>query len=360
MVYNRFARWCAEKGYKIEIFTPGDGKTQQIENVKIHSIEMLAPFRYYRDLYFDLLPIRPRLYDYFEQNPFDLIHIVSQGHMGFLALLVAAKAKLPKISCYHTAVPEYAESRALKFFGDNAFGRTLGKIGFDLTWWFQRKLFLSSSMILVPTKSIMEMVDRELGIPTGYFTRGVDSEAYSPKKRKARNEDRPVTLYAGRISIEKNLKLLERLELTNGDGLQFVGDGPYTDTLRENLPAARFDGFLTGEDLQNAYANADVFVFPSKTDTFGNAVLEAMSSGLPVVVTDVLGPKDFVKHEETGFIAGSDEEFVRYHRMLVDDADLRKRMGRNAREYAKSCNWDSIFENQVIGNYRKVIEEERG
>jgi glycosyltransferase involved in cell wall biosynthesis len=165
-----------------------------------------------------------------------------------------------------------------------------------------------------------------------------------------------VTLYAGRVSIEKNLQLLRKLDLSGGRDLVVVGDGPYTETLRAAQPQARFTGFLTGADLQQAYADADIFVFPSKTDTFGNAVLEAMASGLPVIVTDVLGPKDFVRHGETGFIASGDEEFVEYHRRLVRDHDLRARMGRAARAYALTCSWDAIFEEQLIGNYRRVIE----
>lgn len=357
MVYNRFARWCERNGYQIEIFTPAREPLQEMGPVKIHSIDPIAPIPYYRGLAFDIFPLRKNVEKYFEQNAFDLIHIATQGHIAIIALRVASQQKLPKISCYHTAIPEYAQSRFIQALGNNPVGRWLADRAFDLCWWYQRRLYLSSQLILVPTKSIKNMIDKELGIPTGYFTRGVDSEAFSPAKRRRDNESEPVTIYVGRISIEKNLELLEQLDLRGGENTILVGDGPYTNTLKRHLPQAEFTGFLKGEELQQAYASADIFVFPSKTDTFGNAVLEAMSSGLPVVVTNELGPKDFVRHGETGFVAESDEEFISYHRLLLKDDELRKRMGQKAREYALTCNWDSIFETQLIGNYRKVIED---
>lgn len=361
MVYNRFARWCADKGYDVEIFTPGDGDFDEFGTVRVHNIGMFVPIPYYRDLSYDVTDaffIRRKIVRYMAERGFDLVHIATQGHMGVAALRVAAKLGLPKISCYHTAIPEYAYDRFFKL-GDNPLGRSIAKAAYELCWWYQRKLFRSSSLILVPTQSIKEMVEEEIGVPSAFFTRGVDSTAFSPENGNKPNGHNPKTLYAGRISVEKNLQLLEKLDQSEGENMVFVGDGPYTTTLRRNLPRAHFTGFLHGNALQEAYASADIFVFPSKTDTFGNAVLEAMASGLPVVVTNVLGPKDFVRHGETGFIAENDEEFVHYHRMLLEDDDLRKRMSAQARAYALTRSWDTIFETELIDNYRRVIEEAR-
>lgn len=359
MVYNRFARWCKRHNYQVEIFTPGKkDETEDRGPVKIHTVKMLLPFPYYHGLYFDILPRKAKLRKYFAENSFDLIHIATQGHAGLQGLHIARKFNLPQISCYHTAIPEYARDRFLKVLGENPLGRALAKGAYNLCWWYQRKLFKSSHMILVPTQSIKDMVEHELCIPGAYFTRGVDSEAFSPEKRQ-RSSKKVISLYAGRISIEKNLQLTEKLDLPGGQGITFVGDGPYKSHLEKTLPEAQFTGFLKGDDLQQAYADADIFLFPSKTDTFGNAVLEAMSAGLPVVVTNVLGPKDFVIHGETGFIADSDEDFVRYHKLLVDDAALRKEMGKKARTYALKQSWDHIFETQLIDNYRKVIRENK-
>ena len=160
------------------------------------------------------------------------------------------------------------------------------------------------------------------------------------------------------MSVEKNLALLYRLFDDGGGGLVVVGDGPFRKSMCKRLPQADFAGFLHGDDLARAYASADILVFPSKTETFGNAVLEAMASGLAVLVTDEGGPKDFVRHGETGLVAHGDDDFVELHRRLVADAELRKRLGSNAREFAYTQSWDQIFEEQILGIYKKVIAAE--
>jgi glycosyltransferase involved in cell wall biosynthesis len=357
MVYNRFARWCAEKGYEVHIFSPGKSGTIDMGSVQVVNVPMRIPFPYYRGLHFDLWPNYKFVRRYFEKNSFDLVHLATQGHAGLLGMMIASKHSIPLVSCYHTAVPEYGYDRAIAAMGDNIFGRFFGKMSLSISWWFQQILYRNSRLMFVPTRSIEEMVTRHLDIKTSIWSRGVDSKAFSPAKRENRSNGDARTIYAGRISIEKNLALLKQLHLHRGKGMVFVGDGPYTDHLKKEMPEAEFTGFLVGEPLQTAYASADIFVFPSKTDTFGNAVLEAMSSGLPVVVTNVLGPKDFVEHGATGFIAESDEEFVAYHERLKKDTGLRKKMGANAREYALSQSWDHVFESQVIEKYRNVLAE---
>ena len=360
MVYRRFARWCAARGITLEIFTPGSRPLEKIGSVTIHSVEMITPVPYYRDLYYDAFPLRPKIDRYFEQHDFDLVHIATQGHMALVGLRAAGAAGLPKISCYHTKMPEYAASRFLRFFGDNPLGRRMARLAEDLSWWYQHRLYQSSQLILVPTTSAQTIIEKRVGVPSAVFSRGVDSAAFSPDHRKReKNDTRIRNLYVGRVSIEKNLDLLAMLDPPGGSGLHIVGDGPYRSTLQQRLPEAVFPGFLEGKNLARAYASADVFVFPSKTETFGNAVLEAMASGLPVLVTNEGGPKDFVVDGETGFVTSSDEEFVERNRQLAADNELRNRLGANAREYANTCNWDGIFEKQVLDNYRKVIEEWR-
>jgi glycosyltransferase involved in cell wall biosynthesis len=216
-------------------------------------------------------------------------------------------------------------------------------------------------LILVPTESARGSIKEKVGVPTAVFARGVDCEEFGPHHRARREGDGELrSLFVGRISVEKNLSLFTKLATTGGRGLVFVGDGPYKGYLQQQLPEAIFPGFLRGGDLARAYASADIFAFPSKTETFGNAVLEAMASGLPVLVTDVGGPKDFVVDGENGLVARSDAEFIDLHRQLTDDEELRSRLGRKAREFALTCEWDRIFESQVLGSYRKVIAEWAG
>jgi glycosyltransferase involved in cell wall biosynthesis len=129
--------------------------------------------------------------------------------------------------------------------------------------------------------------------------------------------------------------------------LYFVGDGPYSQALSEILPEACFTGYLRGEQLAAAYASADIFVFPSTTDTFGNVIIEAQASGVPVVVSDSGGPKELVEDNANGLVTKSHDvdDFARAIRTLVCDPALRQRMGERARESVVNRTWPSAFRN---------------
>jgi alpha-1,6-mannosyltransferase len=161
-------------------------------------------------------------------------------------------------------------------------------------------------------------------------------------------------LYVGRVAPEKNLDLLARVFAGRVDvDLTIVGDGPSSAELQQRLPGARFTGRLTGDALTSAYREADFFVFPSRTDTLGNVVLEAMASGLPAVVTDSMGPKELVDHGRTGFVAGSDAAFAAAVDTLVADRALRRAMGAAARRFAETRSWDAIFA-QLLRYYEQT------
>jgi len=201
----------------------------------------------------------------------------------------------------------------------------------------------------------------ERGIPAEklkILPRGLDTRLFHPAKRDARfwqlrglREDEVGMLFVGRISKEKNLDTLvastRRLaEWKLPVRPLFVGDGPYLAEMKRLLPDALFTGYLRGEELANAYASADFFVFPSTTDTFGNVVLEAQASGLPVIVSDVGGPRDLVQHGRDGFItkALDSGELAEAIRRLVEDPKLRERMGLLARGRVETRDWSEAFE----------------
>ena len=158
-------------------------------------------------------------------------------------------------------------------------------------------------------------------------------------------------LFVGRISKEKNLDLIVTVaSRLKGSKVPvrpiFVGDGPYMAEMKKLLPNAIFTGYLDGEDLARAYASADFFVFPSTTDTFGNVILEAQSSGLPVIVSDIGGPRDLVEHGTDGLITkGHDAaELAEAICTLANDSTLRLNMGKAARVRVESRNWTEAFE----------------
>lgn len=165
--------------------------------------------------------------------------------------------------------------------------------------------------------------------------------------------------YVGRLSVEKNIALLSRvereLETIGVKEIRFliVGHGSEEAALRKTLGKAEFAGVLRGRDLAQAYANMDVLVFPSHTDTFGNVVLEALASGVPAVVTPDGGPKYIVRDRDTGFIA-PDDGFARAIGELARDRDRLQQMRLNARQYAVGCSWDAVFEKVYTGYHRAL------
>jgi glycosyltransferase involved in cell wall biosynthesis len=196
------------------------------------------------------------------------------------------------------------------------------------------------------------------------MVRGVDTELFTPFRRTKAGG--PLSLgFVGRISPEKNVRFLAQLEsavLAAGvNDFQFVvvGDGSELRWLKNNLRKARFTGVLRGEELARAYADMDIFVFPSQTDTFGNVILEAQASGVPAVVTSQGGPRFIVEQGRTGFIAGDDQDFIRLVLFLMSHAEFRKTMAREARVQAKSRCWARVCE-RVYDVYAQAAEQAGG
>jgi glycosyltransferase involved in cell wall biosynthesis len=189
------------------------------------------------------------------------------------------------------------------------------------------------------------------------FPRGLDTELFHPERRdpaffqKFGAHDGEVRLlYVGRVSREKDLDFLATAYRHLRDQgmpvhLIVVGHGPYAEEFAKSLPEATLTGYLTGKELATAYASADIFVFPSTTDTFGNVIIEAQASGVPAVVSDSGGPKELVQHNENGFITKSHDldDYTRAVRALVVDPARRKAMGDRARQSVLDRTWPSAL-----------------
>jgi glycosyltransferase involved in cell wall biosynthesis len=231
------------------------------------------------------------------------------------------------------------------------------------------------SLVLVPSHSTASEL-AEKGIAREkirVFPRGVDTNLFHPARRngsldaicKAPNALK--MLYVGRISREKNLEVLARvfrslIESGKNVSLIVVGDGPYREQMEQTLrdTPSVFTGYVQGEALASIYASSDLFVFPSTTDTFGNVILEAQASGLPVVVTDCGGPQENMIHGETGIVVAGKNEVALLEAIavLLDDPDRLKRMGRTARELVERRTFDGAFE-QTWQLYADVSEHEK-
>ncbi len=196
--------------------------------------------------------------------------------------------------------------------------------------------------------------------------RGVDAELFSPAKRTV--NDGLVRLgFVGRLRAEKNVRLLVDLEKrllemgkTNFKFL-IVGEGDEREYLEKTMKTAEFTGFIAGEQLAEAYANMDIFVFPSETDAFGNVAQEANCSGVPAIVSNLGGPKFIIKEGESGFVAENLEDYVKYSVDLMENPEKLSKMKQAARDFVVANSWDTVFDG-VYAAYRKTLEiaRERG
>lgn len=208
----------------------------------------------------------------------DHIHIVTEGPLGYMARRYCAAQGRPFTTSYHTKFPEYLKARL-------AMGET----------WAYRRLrdfHNSGAGTLVATKSLADDLVTRGFTKLKPWTRGVDNVLFRPERRRPLDLPRPIFLNVGRVAIEKNLPAFLDLDLPGSKVV--VGEGPELSRLKRRYPDAHFLGHLPSEALADTYASADVFVFPSRTDTFGNVIIEALASGTPVAAFPVTGPIDII------------------------------------------------------------------
>src|SRR5271170_6969822 len=294
----------------------------------------------------------------------DIIHITGPSENGMLGAGLANHLHLPLAASRHTNVHEYAAKRSnglLRHFcrGDaaqTAATQTIERLALLAT----ARLYSLARILFAPNPGLCRLLEKETGRPCHLMQRGVDTQLFSPAHRQRRPGDDAFVLgFVGRLSVEKNIALLaqvqQQLTACGVDDFRFlvIGQGAEEGWLRQHLPGAEFPGVLRGEALSRAYANMDLFVFPSHTDTFGNVVLEALASGVPAIVTPDGGPPTIIREGETGFIA-RDEDFAAAAARLIADPALHAQMRQAAREDGLSTSWDAVFE-AVYDAYQTVL-----
>jgi phosphatidylinositol alpha 1,6-mannosyltransferase len=281
----------------------------------------------------------------------DVVQITGPSDLGMLGALIAHKLGIPLAASWQTNLHLYARCRLspmLSFLPKPASARLLKAVEY---WSFRAaaRFYRIPRLLFAPNQEMVERLDRATGKPCFLMSHSVDATVFSPQFRD--RDSGPFTIgYVGRLTAEKNVRRLAQLEqslLARGHRdfrILVVGQGAEAIWLRHNMQHAEFTGVLTGKNLSRAFANMDLFVFPSETDTFGLAVLEALSSGVPAVVTAVGGPRYTVQHGKTGYIANNSDDFVTFTELLLTQPGLLSRMGSAAREYALSSSWEQIFE----------------
>lgn len=337
MTIRRLINTARERGVNLTVLTCGADGAEVPEGVRQFPAVGDFVLPEYPELKLSFPPILD-IMQYIEQQGITRIHISTPGTMGLLGLLIARLMDIPAAGTYHTDIPQYVRSLT-----DDEF---LEQAAWNYMIWFYSQM----EEVLVPSVGTREQLHAH-GLALEKMRplpRWVDAEQFSPSKRVAGYwqvqglGNDCVLLYVGRVSKEKALDQLscafrqlvdEGLELS----LAIVGDGPYREELEAELSGypVRFTGYLQGEALQQAYASADLFVFPSATDTFGNVVLEAQASGLAVIVSDSGGPCELMAAEESGLVveAGNLPQLTSAIRRLATDRDLLQRMGAAAHSF---------------------------
>ena len=278
------------------------------------------------------------------QRP-DCIYVATQGPLGVAAVMAAKRLGIPASSGFHTNFQSYS-----RYYGLGALERVLCAYG----RWFHNR----TAITLVPTRQTQAVI-RKMGITnTGLWSRGVDCQRFTPHKRDPSlreswglTEHDLAVLYVGRLASEKNLRMaaacFERIRgLHPNARFVLVGDGPLRQPLEERHPDYLFCGTQRGESLARHYASGDLFLFPSKTDTFGNVVLEAMASGLGVVAFDDAAAAEHIRHDDNGLKSAlcEDEAFINNALRLADQPSLLNRLRAQARLDALDLSWNSQIE----------------
>lgn len=293
----------------------------------------------------------------------DLVHITGPGDFGILGFWAAHSLGIPLVASWHTNLHEYAGRRLDKLASrlPASWRNRIVRWGEDLSFDALMRFYRLPRFTLAPEESMIRLLRDRTHRPAYFLPHGVDTDFYSPSRHNRRTDSFCIG-YVGRLTPEKSVRLFVELEqrLRAAGQLEFrlmlVGEGSEKGWLRKNLSSAELPGILRGEALAEAFANMDVFVFPSRTDTFGLVLLEAMASGVPVVVCPETSVRVGVQHGVTGFVAEDVGGFTESVLRLMNNEALRRDMSCAARRFACSRAWSRVFE-QVYRTYEIGLAE---
>jgi glycosyltransferase involved in cell wall biosynthesis len=295
-----------------------------------HQVRFVTPQRFrsvscptYPEIRLSLMPYAG-VRRYIREFDPDALHIATEGPLGIAARRYCVRHQLAFTTAFHTRFPEYVHARM--------------RIPVDLTYRWLRYFHAPSRALMVPTPALRRELRARGFANTAAWTHGVDTVTFSPGDRGHLLAQRPIFLYVGRAAVEKNIEAFLKLDLPGSKWV--VGEGPMRAGLERRYPQVRFEGIKTPGELARYYRAADVFVFPSLTDTFGLVMLEALACGTPVAAFPVSGPVDVIGDSGAGAL----------------DADLRRACLRalnicrdKARRHAERFAWEDAV-GQFAGN----------
>jgi glycosyltransferase involved in cell wall biosynthesis len=311
-----------------------------------------VPFFLYPDVQWAFPRLRDVVEDLAAFDP-DVVHVATEFSLGIAGVKAARQLDLPLVASAHTDYDQYA-------------GRYGVPWALRAGWHYLRWFYGQAHRVLCPSRIYEAAVHRHGVTHTGIWSRGVDPEVFSPRFRSpayraalGAGPDDLVVTYIGRIAREKNLGLLleawESLAHARGGAqLVLVGRGPLEDDIRRReIPGVHVTGLLLGDALSTAYASADIFAFPSRTETFGNSLLEAMGSGLSCLAAAGGGVLEFAEHGRNAWLVEPDSATAVRDglRRLLGDEPLRRQLADGALATARARGWDEVYE-RLLEDYR--------
>ncbi|MFL5401685.1 MAG: glycosyltransferase family 4 protein [Gemmatimonadales bacterium] len=355
----RLTQALEDRGHQVRVYSASYPlPAGQSDRPEVHRSPSIPLF-----LYPDVQWAFPRLRDVIEDagrfRP-DVVHVATEFALGLAGLKTARQLRLPVVASAHTDYDKYATRYGVDW-------------ALRMGWHYLRWFYGQAHCVLCPSRIYEEHLHSRGVSHTGLWSRGVDPAHFHPRFRSDAYRQSlglgPTDLlvtYIGRIAREKNLALLieawEALAPYRGSAqLALIGRGPLEEEIRRReIPGVHVAGLMHGADLSAAYASADIFAFPSATETFGNSLLEAMGSGLPSLVAASGGVLEFAQHGENAWLVAPNDPgaIAAGLRRLLDDPGLRRRLSEGGLRTARERQWDEVY-NRLLQDYREAMESRR-
>ncbi|KAA8498997.1 Sulfoquinovosyl transferase SQD2 [Porphyridium purpureum] len=361
---NRFKtllKWLNQAGDEVLVITPDNSPDapSEFEGAKIINVR---GFRFplykhitlsfgFRGVYAALKAFQP-----------DVLHVSTPGFMVFTTMLYARLLRVPMLFSYHTHLPVYARAYGLAFFE-------------KLAWWFIRFVHNRADATLATSPQLCNELLANGVERVGLWRKGVDTDVFNPQYRSSDmrmrmsggHPDAPLLVYVGRLGAEKNLPFIKHvLNAIPNTRLALVGNGPVRDelekaTFAEHRGSVVFMGQMSGVELSQAFASADLFVMPSESETLGFVVMESMASGVPVVGARAGGVPDLISHGQNGllFEPGNAQDAIACVRSLLENKEKRDVMALEARKEAERWNWQAATAVTRNLHYRRAMSNFR-
>ena len=347
----RLTEALQRRGHQVRVYSATYALPPGGDRPEVHRSPSV-PFFLYPDVQWAFPRLRDVVDDLSRFRP-DVVHVATEFSLGIAGVKAARQLGIPIVASAHTDYDQYAVRYGVPW-------------ALRAGWHYLRWFYGQAHRVLCPSRIYEEHLHSRGVTHTGVWSRGVDPDEFHPRFRSEAYRERfgvgpgdLLVTYIGRIAREKNLELLLRawealVGSRAGAQLVLVGRGPLEEDIRRReLPGVHVTGLMKGRELAEAYASADLFTFPSPTETFGNSLLEAMGSGLPSLVAAAGGVLEFAEHGRNAWLVApnSTEGITAGLARLLSDAALRRRLVEGALQTAGERRWDGVYD-QLVADYR--------